>query len=352
MTTSIIREKIRKHASVDAVYRCLYGYYFLGIKKKTLAKNYAKAPSTITEWIQRFEKTGYVGRKKTDDPLYRKITKDQRKWVVGLFNKNPVMYQREAVNEYRKEWGEKISVSSVSRILIEAGLTWKSLERRAIQIQFLDITRFFDELSSIRWSLESLVFLDEVGFDNADMLRKHGYALKGKRLIHRGEFCRKKRISLLCFINLDGVVDCYETEGTFDRHTFVQYCRRFALDHSKVYPGTNSVWILDGASIHRDPNFITYLRSLGIVVIFLPAYCPFFNPIELIFGLLKQELKNLYEENSTENIDFFIGLALKKFRGKNLRNLFRKCGYICNGKFDPTRGLNQNLEELGFNIND
>ncbi|OWZ04489.1 Serine/threonine-protein kinase [Phytophthora megakarya] len=46
------------------------------------------------------------------------------------------------------------------------------------------------------------------------------------------------------------------------------------------YPGRGSVWILDGAKIHCHPDIVYYLRSLGIISIFLPCYCPFYNPID------------------------------------------------------------------------
>ena len=128
-------------------------------------------------------------------------------------------------------------------------------------------------------------FLDEVGFDNRSMLRKKGYGLSGRRLVFRGEFNRKPRVSLLCFTGVNGVLETFCTDGTFDRRKFVACCRDFALTNDAVrpYPGRYSVWILDGAIIHCHPNIVYYLRSLGIWPIFLPAYCPFFNPIEVFF---------------------------------------------------------------------
>jgi hypothetical protein len=76
----------------------------------------------------------------------------------------------------------------------------------------------------------------------------------------------KPRSSLLCLIGIDGLLDTFSTEGTFDRLKFIGCCKEFALKNPQVrqYPGANSVWILDGAAIHCDPNIVYYLRSLGI----------------------------------------------------------------------------------------
>ncbi len=95
------------------------------------------------------------------------------------------------------------------------------------------------------------------------------------------------RVSVLCFLGVDGIQECYQTEGTFDRAKFIEYCRQFVLSGKvESYPGRNSIWILDGARIHCHEDIIAYLRMMGIRPIFLPPYCPFFNPIEYLFGTI------------------------------------------------------------------
>lgn len=82
------------------------------------------------------------------------------------------------------------------------------------------------------------------------MLRSKGYCRKGERLYFRGaEFNRKPRESLLCFLGMNGLVDCFRTEGTYDRHTFADCLMELVLRNRgiHVYPGTHCVVILDGA---------------------------------------------------------------------------------------------------------
>lgn len=342
MSAALLKSCVSNQASEETIYHCLYGYYFLGYKKKQLATIYCKSPTTIANWIEKFEEYGHVERKKGFvDDVYRKINKTKRQWLLELYKTRPILYQREAAQLFLKEFHETISTSTISVILHNEGLTWKVLERRAIQLQEQDIVRFYFELSAFDWVRNHLVFLDEVSFDNQSMLRKHGYAIKGNKLIYRGEFVRKARVSLLCFINSKGIIDCYQTDGTFDRKKFAFFSRKFALEHCQQCPGRNSVWIMDGAAIHCDPNIVTYLRSLGIMVVFLPAYAPMFNPIEIVFGLMKRHLRQIYHENSKEKLEFFIGRTVKYFSRKNLNGIFKKCGYTGNGRFDPALGLDQ-----------
>lgn len=348
---SNIIANIKKQASENTIYHVLHGYFFRGIQIKVLAETYSKDRTTISRWIKRYEDQGHITRKKSLLATYRKFDENQRAWLVDLFKARPVLHQNEAAMLFFQKFHAEISTSSISTILSEAGLTWKVLERRAIQIQLEDVVRFTNELLCFPWFLENLVFLDEVGFDNKSMMRKRGYAMKGQKLIYRGEFIRKPRTSLLCFIGVNGMLNCYETEGTFTRLKFVDFCRIFATDiESEVqqYPGKYSVWIMDGARIHLDKSFITYLRSLGIIVIFLPAYCPFFNPIELVFGFMKRELEANYVENSKIDTRIFIGEVANNFTNKNLKQIFKKCGYLAPGKFDPSVAFSVDFNEMGF----
>lgn len=204
------------------------------------------------------------------------------------------------------------------------------------------------ELCNLNWDYPNLLFLDEVSFDNCGMLRNRGYSSKGTKLICRGEFIRKPRVSCLCMIGQEGMLECSYTEGTFTRLKFFQHCKQFALRSGKVevYPGFHSVWILDGARIHCDDKIISYLRSLGVFAIFLPAYTPFYNPIEIVFGLVKKKMQKVYQENSSKDLRIAVAEIMMSFSNYKMEKLFQKCGYIHGGKFDPTIAAPKDLVDL------
>ena len=54
------------------------------------------------------------------------------------------------------------------------------------------------------------------------MIRKRGCALRENRIIYRGEFTRKKRCSFLCFLGINGNLEFFSNDGTFDRLKFVR----------------------------------------------------------------------------------------------------------------------------------
>jgi transposase len=139
--------------------------------------------------------------------------------------------------------------------------------------------------------------------------------------------------------------------------------------HVQTYPGKGSIFIMDGAKIHCHKNIVRYLRSVGIIPIFLPPYAPFFNPIELIFGYIKKDLKGSYEKSGQlflyycvssffnyflifpgKAINMAVAEAFTKFKNFNATRIFQKCGYMPNGQFYPNIGMKQQLKDYGFNV--
>uniref|UniRef100_A0A336LR40 CSON010010 protein n=1 Tax=Culicoides sonorensis TaxID=179676 RepID=A0A336LR40_CULSO len=345
-----IQEELHKHAHANTRAHCLYGFYALGKKKSELATLFHKDKKTIGNWVKHYEITGNLNPS-LRNTTHTKVTQNQRDWIIQLFKKKPVLFQREAARLFFVEFSQSISLSSIGRILREANMTRQVLERRAIQVSLIDIVRFTKELAEIPWMVHNLVFLDEISIDNTDMWRTRGYGVKGDRLYFRGEFSRKVRTSLLCFCDVEGMTNCYVTEGTFTREIFVNCLRSFILEKQNgvnVYPGRRSIFIMDGAKIHTDENITLYLRSLGLYVLFLPAYSPYFNPIEILFGIMKQHLKSSYVENTKQDPKVILGKVIKQLSKKNLSDIFRKCGYGENGIFNPGVGVSQDLDWYGF----
>lgn len=343
----MIFEHVNKHATSEVKYHALYGYYHLGLTKTKLGKIYKKDVTTITNWISRYEEKGSVDRKSTVRKP-SKFDEEKKKWLLDLYYGNPILYLDEAKQKFELNFGVSISASYICKVLHDNNMSWKTLEVRAMQIRDSEVERFFYELEAIDWGYSNLVFLDEVAMDNRGLLRRKGYGIIGKKLIFRGEYIRRPRLSFLCFLGQTGILDTYKTEGTFTRLKFFECCKEFALGGTcQTYPGKFSVWILDGAKIHCHPSIIRYLRSLGILPIFLPPYTPFFNPIEVIFGIIKGHLKRRFGANSND-MELKINEEFARMKNFSCTKIFKKCGYVLSGKFDPSVAYKQDLSLFDF----
>lgn len=342
-----IVENVRnKRASKNTQFHFLYTFYMMGYTKQECSQIYGKSITTLNVWIRKYQKNGFMNEKERKR-TFRKFDEVKRRWIVDLYMDNPILYLDEAAAKFKEHFGINISMSSISRILHVEGLSWKVIERRAIQVR-LDQVSFFQREMNFSWDLHQLLFIDEVSIDNRGVLRNRGYGVVGEKIVYRGEFTRKARVSLLCCLGQTGMVESYITEGTFDRQKFFHFMKILALSGKvKQYPGKHSVWIMDGARIHLDQHIVDYLRSLNIIVVFLPPYTPYFNPIEYVFGYLKKQLQRIHLEN-VKSILPEVSKALQTFAKRDYTRVFNKCGYFAGGHFDPAVGLAQDLRKFGF----
>ncbi|OWZ01181.1 hypothetical protein PHMEG_00027489 [Phytophthora megakarya] len=221
----------------------------------TLAHIYHKTVKTSGNWIPVYERTGTYQR--VDTGATRKFTATHRKWLCDFYAEHPLAYLDEARDAFVRAYQVSILVSTVWQIIHDGGLTRTVLERRAMHIKEQDVFRFVEELSHINWFHSNIIFLDKVSFDNRGMIRKRGYSLRGQKIAIRRDFQRKRRVSVLACLSVTGIIDYYNTEGTFDSVQFFQCCRDFAYSaRGKVrqYPGSISVWIICSSGVIASSN--------------------------------------------------------------------------------------------------
>ncbi|KAH9134035.1 hypothetical protein AeRB84_020087 [Aphanomyces euteiches] len=190
---SAIESAISQHASTNTVMHCLYGYYFLGIKRPQLAVLYGKSEQTISNWVHKYEETGGYVRKSSAPE--RTFTTCEKEWLIGHFKRHPLSFLDEAKYAFTAHFNKFISISTI----------WKVIHDTQ------DVCRFVVELDSILWSQRNVVFLDEVSFDNRGMLRRRGYAMKGEKVVVRGELGRQASGVIVVFLEcrrLGGLFRC------------------------------------------------------------------------------------------------------------------------------------------------
>jgi len=142
----------------------------------------------------------------------------------------------------------------------------------------------------------TLKYLDESHFDTKDLRRAHGWSERGQPI---------------SVVNVNSISETYSVTAVT---TLSDQKNPVVLSDFRV--GTNSAidfyetvyyliadgilvagdhLIVDNASIHRAAHVHDALSALlagaGVRLIFLPAYSPEYNPIELVFGLVKRHIR-------------------------------------------------------------
>ena len=134
-----------------------------------------------------------------------------------------------------------------------------------------------------------LWYYDEAGFTLTPSL-PYAWQKIGERIELASLGNQRKRQNILGFMRWDGA-DFYTAafEGTIDNHLVAGCFREFAEARQSKKP---KLIVLDNAPAHRGDEFEEELEELakrGLFVMFLPAYSPELNLIELLWRKIKYE---------------------------------------------------------------
>lgn len=166
-----------------------------------------------------------------------------------------------------------------------------------------------------------LIFLDESGA-KTNLSRLYGRAPRQERAISRCPAGHWQTLTMISSIRLDGTTACLALEGTTDTEAFRVYVRQVLVP--TLRPG--DIVIMDNLSPHKSDETLKLISDAGAEVLFLPAYSPDFNPIEMMWSKIKNILRSL-EARTVPDLITAIGQALAKITHKDALNWFAHCGY-------------------------
>jgi len=127
---------------------------------------------------------------------------------------------------------------------------------------------------------------------------------------------------MISSIRLDGSTACMALEGTTDTESFRAYVRTVLAP--TLRPG--DIVVMDNLSPHKSDPTLTLITRAGAQVLFLPAYSPDLNPIEMMWSKVKNWLRGLEARTHAELI-LAIGQALARVTPQDALNWFAHCGY-------------------------
>lgn len=166
-----------------------------------------------------------------------------------------------------------------------------------------------------------LIFLDESGA-KTNLTRLYGRAAKGQRVHASTPQGRWQTTTMICSIRLDGSTACLALEGTTDTETFRAYVQAVLLP--TLRPGDTVV--MDNLSPHKSDSTLSLISQAGAQVLFLPAYSPDLNPIEMMWSKVKNWLRTAEARTPAELI-LAIGQALARVTSRDAVSWFGHCGY-------------------------
>lgn len=164
------------------------------------------------------------------------------------------------------------------------------------------------------------------------MRRPYAWSKRGERACRYDFFIRGKKYSILPAISLDGIIHLEVLDKAITGEDFRRFVQGL-LPRMNEWPLPRSVLVVDNASIHKVAGIREMVEERGARLLFLPAYSPDFNPIELAFSSIKAWLRsnrdrvNKELESDDGMVYDLFWEAVHSVTVESSKGWFKHCGY-------------------------
>ena len=149
----------------------------------------------------------------------------------------------------------------------------------------------------------------------------------GQRLVAKIPHGHWKTTTLIAALDQQGICCSTTVDGAINREIFEAFVQQVLVP--TLRPG--DLVVMDNLSSHKGPAVAKQIAAAGAQVLYLPAYSPDLNPIEMAFSKIKQLLRSLAcrDQNTLWQS---IQPVLDKITCADAQGFFRHCGYTLQGK--------------------
>ena len=176
-------------------------------------------------------------------------------------------------------------------------------------------------LRQAQWDARRLVFLDETSL-NTQMIRRYGRAPADTRCLDRVPHGHWHTATFLAALRHDRLTAPLLIDGPLDGDLFLAWVEQ-GLGPT-LQPG--DLVCCDNLACHKVAGVRAALAARGAELLYLPAYSPDFNPIELAFAKLKAALRAA-AARSWDELLAALAAALPTFTPEHCANFFRHAHY-------------------------
>jgi transposase len=172
--------------------------------------------------------------------------------------------------------------------------------------------------------LDKLVFLDESGVNPAQT-RLYGRAPSNERVADYVPDARFERKTILVSFKLNGQMSSLLFRGTLNGKLFIQYIKEFLSQILKE----GDIVILDNCTAHKVSGVKKAIEACGAKALYLPAYSPDLNPVELLWSKVKAILRR-EKARTFESLEKALKIALDSVSVHDIGGWFKHCRYcVC-----------------------
>ncbi len=250
---------------------------------RKLSKDCQVARSTIFNWVRHHP----IVKARRDQHSYkRKCTKVVQNYIQQQLDADGFICPCKLVGDIQRDCHVCISASTVRRCAIRLGYTYKK-GSKVPHTASINLLRHRFVAENKKLDPDDVLSIDETSF-YFDAPYRYGRAKRGQRLhSNRHHTFGKRRLSLIMAISTEGIVHSMLIEGSVNSLVFASFIA------SIPSTTTRHILLLDNAAFHKSNVVLQTCARSGFTPLYLPAYTPDFQPIEHIFGVLKNNYSKL-----------------------------------------------------------
>jgi transposase len=175
--------------------------------------------------------------------------------------------------------------------------------------------RFFNK------ALARLIFVDETS-TNTQLTKRTGWSPRGERFNAHAPFGKWQTQTFIAGLRCHGLTAPWIVNAPMNSRSFETWIEtQLAPTLSK-----GDVVILDNVRFHKSERAEQLVKARGAWMLFLPAYSPDLNPIEMAFSKLKALLRKR-AARTFDDITKALGDIVGLFSVIECQNFFRAAGY-------------------------
>jgi putative transposase len=166
-----------------------------------------------------------------------------------------------------------------------------------------------------------LAFVDESGF-RLDSPPRYGWAPIGAKSPGKGTHGKWETMTMLGAVALNG----FRGFMTIDSGTTAEVFELFVEHQLLPNLQAGDIVVMDNLSSHRGARVRELIAGTGAQLLFLPPYSPELNPIEKVWGKLKDIVRRLPTQ-TRDAFDAAVSTAMSAISARDLLAWIRYAGY-------------------------
>lgn len=293
-----------------------------GMSKKEICRRLDTDKNFVKRILDKFEQYGGVEKDlRTENPGRPPILDQGAKDIIrDIVTSNQAMPLKGIKEEVREVMDIEPSISTLHRTIQEMFKhvlpTWTPLLENRHKAARLEYCRHHIEAKT---DFRNVMFTDECRFYLNRNTRKV-YVLRGDAKPHKIKWNPDESILVWGCVCYRGQVYLEVVEGTLKHGGYLQILERFLEQGvSQLYVYRSWEFLQDLAPPHRAVRVREYLEENKVKVHFHPANSPDLNPIEFIWGIMKNKVEGRKPTNKRELEDAIFwawnDLTVEQIRG-------------------------------------